>query len=128
MCSGPSASPSLLSRWIGPFLCPLARELAQIVPAVEAGVVAVVEHEFDCVVADRLDVDDNDVLLAGDDPLLARRMALDLGAWAFDAQALGGQADGFAVVEHDLERPPLVRHGDVGRPSNARPPVRRCGS
>src|SRR5271165_3767448 len=93
-----------------------ARELAQVVPRIKPGVVAVVEHDPDRIIADRLDADEGDILLAGHDPLLARRMALNLGARALHPQSLGGQAGDPAVVEDDLQDPSLLAHGDVGRP------------
>src|SRR5579864_5715797 len=94
----------------------LTCELTQIGPGVEAGVVSVVEHDLDRVIADRFEADNGDVFLAGDDPPLARRMALDLGARAHDAQLLSGEPDRLAVVEGDLQRPALVPGRDVGGP------------
>src|SRR5208337_426240 len=94
----------------------LGRQLAQIVPGVQACVVAVVEYDPNGIVADRLDVDDPHVLLSEDLALLARRVPLDLGARTLDPEALGSQAHGHAVVEGDLERAPLIFHHDVGRP------------
>src|SRR4051812_28479664 len=68
-------------------------ELAQVGPAVDAGVVLVVEDDADGVVADRLDAWDLHVPPARHDLLGCRpAMALHLGRWAFDPQILGGQA------------------------------------
>src|SRR5258708_3673839 len=63
----------------GPALGVAVAELAQVRPAEDAAVVAVVEHDADGVVADRFDGGDLNVTLAGDDLLLAGPMALDLG-------------------------------------------------
>src|SRR6476469_4253354 len=57
-------------------------ELAQIGPGIEAGVVAVIEHDAGGVIADRLDAQDAHRLLAGHGDALFGAMALHLGAWA----------------------------------------------
>src|SRR3984885_5118341 len=96
----------------------LTRQLAQIVPAIEAGVVSVVEHDLDCVIANRLDRDDGDILLARDKLFLARRMPLHFGARALDAQPLGGQSDRLAVIEGDLKDAPLVHRRNIAWPGH----------
>src|ERR1700677_1922982 len=63
----------------------LTGQPSQIVPAIEAGVVSVVEHDLDRVIANGLDRDDGDVLLARDNLFLARRVALHFSAWALHA-------------------------------------------
>src|ERR1700677_778980 len=65
--------------------CRSAGQLTQIIPAIETGVVSVVEHDLDRVIANRLDRDDGDVLLARDNLFLARRVALHFSAWALHA-------------------------------------------
>src|SRR3984885_3912456 len=65
--------------------CRSAGQLTQIVPAIETGVVSVVEHDLDRVIANRLDRDDGDVLLARDNLFLAWRVALHFSAWALHA-------------------------------------------
>ena len=91
-------------------------ELAQIGPAVDAGIVPVVENDADGVVADRLDVDDVHVPAAADDLLLARPMSLHLGRRALDAQVLGRQRKGAAIGELDLERASsLMSRSSVGQ-------------
>src|SRR4029077_6074037 len=57
-------------------------ELAQIGPGIEAGVVAVIEHDAGGVIADQLDAQDAHHLLAGHGDALFGAMALHLGAWA----------------------------------------------
>ena len=70
----------------GPAAILFLPEFAQIIPGENAGVMQVVEHQPDGVVPDRLDADDADMAPPGHRLLLPRIMALDLGAWAFDAQ------------------------------------------
>src|SRR3546814_15985187 len=57
----------------------LAAQLVKIAPAIDAGVVQVVELDADRVVADRLDAHDADMAAAGHGLLLVRRMALHPG-------------------------------------------------
>src|SRR6185312_8856204 len=71
---------------------PVAAQFVQIAPRIKAGVVAVVEHDADGVVADR-----HELALFG-------RMALHLGGRAFDAQQFRRQAEMGAVVERDVEK------------------------
>src|SRR5208337_1451941 len=82
------------------------------------GVVAVVEHDLDRIIANGLDPDDGDVFLARHDLLLAWRMAPHFGARAFDAQPLGGEADDLPVVEGDFEDAPPLHRRDVRRPGH----------
>src|SRR5919107_95862 len=78
----------------GPVFGVAVAELAQIGPAVDAGVMTVVEHDADGVVADRLDGGDLHMAAAGHDLLLAGAVALHLGRRALDAQVLGRQRVG----------------------------------
>src|SRR5271163_4450175 len=81
----------------------LLAELVEILPGIDPGIVQIVEADPHRVVADRLERQDADLAAPGDDGLLARPMALDLGRRAFDAQILGRQDEPAAVVEIDLE-------------------------
>lgn len=69
------------------------------VPGEDAGVMEIVELDADGVVADRFDLEDTDVAAAGDDGLLAGRVALDFRRRAFDPQQLRRQREAPAVVE-----------------------------
>src|SRR5690606_29893265 len=62
-----------------PALLLLLAQFAQVAPAEDAGVVAVVEAQQHTVVADRFDGGDVDVALAGHQLPLPRAVALDLG-------------------------------------------------
>src|SRR5215510_11196250 len=67
----------------GPQLVLTAAQFVEIGPGIDAAVVEIVKADADGVVADRFYADDPDMAPAGDDLLLTRSMALDLGRWAF---------------------------------------------
>src|SRR5262249_12011753 len=79
-------------------------ELEEIIPAVDAGRMHVVEDEPRRVIADRMHFEDADLLLSRDGLALVRRMALNLRARALDAQIFGAEVERLAVVESDGER------------------------
>src|ERR1700693_3534938 len=72
-----------------PFRALLAAKFVQVVPAEQAGIVAIVETDAHRVIADRLERVDANVLLAHDDLLCACAMTLNFGARRFDAQIFG---------------------------------------
>src|SRR5262249_56902568 len=82
----------------------VSAEPEEIIPAVEAGRMHVVEDEPRRVIADRMHLKDGDILLARDRFALIRRMALNLRTRALDAQIFGGQVEGLAVIEGDGQR------------------------
>src|SRR5262249_50746384 len=63
----------------------IAAELVEIVPAVDPGRMHVVEGEPHGIIADRLHLENLHISLAWNGLALVRRVALDLGARAFDA-------------------------------------------
>src|ERR1700731_2127680 len=65
---------------------------------------AVGEDQPDGVIAGRLDAGDGDAPFARDQLTLARPMALDFRARAFDAQILRRQAERGAVLEFEFEQ------------------------
>src|SRR5215472_10589257 len=88
----------------------------QVIPAVEASVVPVVENDAHCIISDALEGCDLDVFLACDEHLLVRRMALHLRARRLDAQIfgrkpkslaviIGDRQYGFRLVDAELDRP-----------------------
>src|SRR5215470_9764785 len=81
----------------------LASELVKVVPAVEAGIVPVVEDDAHGVVADALECLDRYVLFSGDKYLLLRSMAQHLGAGRFYTQVFGREPEGRAVVVADRQ-------------------------
>ena len=93
-CRHPRAPASVLvigaAGGVGTALVQLAK-LAQIGPRVEAGIVAIVEHNARGVIADWLDAQDAHGLLARHGDALCRTVTLHLGAWAHHAQELGGK-------------------------------------
>src|SRR5690606_25596597 len=82
-----------------PVLLLMGAEFVEIIPRIEAGGVAVVEHQLDGVVADRADVDDVDVLLAGLQHPLPGTVTTHLGRRRIDAQVLAGQPEHLAALE-----------------------------
>src|SRR5215208_2050365 len=100
----------------GPLFGVAVAELAQVRPAIDAGVVAIIEHDADGVVADRLDGGDLHMAAAGYDLLLAGSMALHFGRRALDAQILGRQRVGDAVGELDLHAALFLEDAQLGRP------------
>src|SRR5262252_1899505 len=99
----------------------LGAELEEIIPAVDAGRMHVVEDEPRRVIADRMHFEDADLLLSRDRLALIRRMALNLRARALDAQIFGAQVECLAVVESDGQRLAVLVQAQLGRPR-----LRRC--
>ena len=93
----------------------LRAEEVEVVPRVDAGVVAVGEARQHRIVADRLDRSDLDVALAGLQHLLPRAVALHLGRRRIDAHQLERDAKGPAVVEADFEDARALMQRDRGR-------------
>src|SRR4051794_360134 len=77
----------------GPPLLASLAELAQILPRVETGRMAVVKKETDGIVADRLDFHDAHVAFPGDRDLLAGTVPLDLSTRALDSKLLRGEGE-----------------------------------
>src|SRR5262249_10876728 len=80
-----------------PIGVPVAAELEEIIPAVDAGRMHVVEDEPRRVVADRMHFEDGDIFFPRNSLALVRRMALNLRTRALDPQIFGGQVEGLAV-------------------------------
>src|SRR6266853_2001868 len=100
----------------GPLIAP---EPGKIVPAEDSRGMHVVEHQPNCIVADRLDFEDRDVALAGDRLALVRGMSLDFGARAVDAQEFGRKFERFACVEDNREGRLVLAKPQLGRPRRA---------
>src|SRR5579871_3269165 len=96
----------------GPVRRLLAPELVQVLPGVQAGVVAVVEDQLDRVLADRVHRADVHVLLAQHERLLPRTVALHLGRGGVHPQVLERQLEAAAVVEAHLEQPRRAAQAD----------------
>src|SRR5207248_8841810 len=91
-------------REIGrPFCILLAAEFVEIIPAVEAGVVSVVENDARRVIAHWLDGSDFDASFAGHGLFLGRGMALYFGAGGFHAKIFGRERKALAAVEADRQ-------------------------
>src|SRR5262249_30479639 len=78
-------------------------EIVEVVPRVDASVVAVGDRRTDCVAAHGLDFLDRDVPLADLQHFLPRPMAADLGRRRIDAQEFVRQSERPLVAVRDLE-------------------------
>lgn len=91
---------------------PLVDELFKIVPAVDAGVVAVGERELDRIVADHLHARNVDEALANLKHGFIRRMALHFGGRRQHAQVFEAQTDG-AVFVNEFEFAALLVKSNI---------------
>ena len=98
----------------GPACGLLAPQLMQVIPGEDTGVVAVIEHQQHGVIAHWLHCRNRDIALAGDDAFFARSVALNLGAWAFDAQIFQRQGAVGAVVKTDIQALGRAIQADFG--------------
>jgi hypothetical protein len=103
-----------------PFLLEAGAELAQVLPRVEPGVVAVVEHEAHRVLADGLDPHHRDVLLGDLQHVLAGAVALHLGGRGVGPQVLEAEGVAGAVGERHLDDAGPAPQPDLGRWAVAR--------
>src|SRR5690606_35623316 len=87
-------------------------EFVEVFPAVDAGVMAVVEAEANGVVAGALDAGDGDVEFAPLQHLLARAVALDLGARRVDAEKFGAEALGCHARKAEFQGVAAFGEGD----------------
>src|SRR5580704_14637351 len=76
----------------------------------------IVEYGPHGVIADRVDLEDRHVSLAGDGLALLGRMTLDLGARAQDAQEFGREFEGLAGLERHPQRRLVLAQPYLGRP------------
>src|SRR6185437_14813811 len=89
---------------MGPLGFAVAAQLVEVLPGVEAGVVAVVEDQLHGVLADRLDGADADGLFTEHQGFLAGAVALHLGRGGIDTQVLERQLEPAAVLESDFQQ------------------------
>src|SRR5882672_6356960 len=97
----------------------VAPESGKIVPAEDSRGMHVVEYQPNGIVADRLDLEDGDVALAGDRLALVRGMPLDFGARAVDAQEFGRKFERLVGVEDNREGRLVLAKPQLGRPRRA---------
>src|SRR5262249_23589050 len=88
----------------------------EIVRAVVPVRVQMVKAEPHRVISDRVHLENGDILLAGHGLALVGRMALDLGARAFDAQIFGAEIEVFATIEDHGQRLAVLAQAQLGRP------------
>jgi hypothetical protein len=98
---------------LAPILGLARTEFVEVIPGVQARIVAVVEHQLDGVIADRLDIADVDVLLAGLQHRLLGAVAAHFGRRRMHAQVFAGQFEALAVVEAYLQLARLLVELDV---------------
>ena len=76
----------------------------------------IVEDEADRVIADRIHLQDGDVLLARDRLALGGRMALHFGARASHPQIFGRKIEARASIEDDRQRLAVLMQAQLDRP------------
>src|SRR5215472_19332689 len=83
----------IFGREIGKIAAPIflviAAELEQIIPTENSSRVHVVEDQPHCIIADRMQFQDFDILLSSNGPPFTRRMTLNFGAWAAHTEIFG---------------------------------------
>src|SRR6516225_2178335 len=99
-----------------PALLFLFANLAQILPDIESGVVAVGKHDAHGVVADGLKPRDPDIPLASHGEPLLGAVALYLGAWREHAQELSRNREALAIVETHGEDAFVLVEPELSRP------------
>jgi hypothetical protein len=115
----------LARRWLGGFGAPLlitrpvhrliSSELVQIPPGEQAGVMAVVEHNFDGILSDGLHRTDTDSLLSQHQHFLTRAMSFDFSRGGVHAQVLEGQLEPAAVHKTHFQQPGFAAYFDFSR-------------
>src|SRR5580693_8992183 len=90
---------------IGPQFVPVPAQVVEIVPGIDAGVVAVGEAWLHSVIADRFESADLDAALAGLQHFLPRPMPAYFGGGRMHSQELESQFVAGAVREGQLEPP-----------------------
>jgi hypothetical protein len=78
--------------------------------------VHIVEYQPDRIIANGMQLQDLDVLLSGNCPSLARRMTLDFGARATNAQIFGREIETLAIIEGDRQRLAIFAQAQLSRP------------
>src|SRR5436190_16200469 len=107
-----------------PVLSVVLSQRMQILPAVNAGRVQVVEDEAHGVIADWVHFQYRHLLLSADGFTLVRRMPLHLGARAFHPQIFRAEIEGMTVIEGNgkglavLVQPQFRRPGISGTVSH----------
>src|SRR5262249_17304359 len=110
------AFPCQIVEIVLPIAVAIAAELEQIVPAENPGGVQVVEHQPDRVIADRMHIENGDLLLARNGLAPIGGMTLHLGAGALDAQIFGAELETFPVVERNGQRLAVLVQPQLRRP------------
>jgi hypothetical protein len=93
----------------------IASQLVQIPPGEQAGVVPVVEHNFDGILSDGLDGADADSLFIEHQHLLSGPMSFDFRGGRMHTQVFERQLEPAAVRKTHFQQPGLAAYLDFGR-------------
>jgi hypothetical protein len=115
----------LARRWLGRIDAPLlvarpvhrqiSSELMQIPPGEQAGVMPVIEHNFDGILSDGLHRTDTDILLSQHQHFLAGAMSFDFSRRRVHAQVLERQLEPAAVRKTHFQQPGFAAYFDFCR-------------
>jgi hypothetical protein len=115
----------LARRWLGRIDAPLlvarpvhrliSSELMQIPPGEQAGVMPVIEHNFDGILSDGLHRTDTDILLSQHQHFLAGAMSFDFSRGRVHAQVLERQLEPAAVRKTHFQQPGFAAYFDFCR-------------
>jgi hypothetical protein len=107
-----SGAPLLVTCPVGG---PVAAELIQVPPGEQPGVMAVIEHNFDGILPDRLNRPDADIFLPEHQDLLSGTVSFHLGGRRVHAQVLERQLKAAAVRKTHFQQPGFAAYFDFGR-------------
>ena len=109
---GGLGAPLLVAR---PVDCLISSELVQIPPGEQAGVMPVIEHNFDGVLSDGLHGPDADILLPQHQHLLAGAVSFDFSRGRVHAQVLERQLEAATVRKTHFQQPGFAAYFDFSR-------------
>ena len=93
----------------------MSAQRVQNIPGIQAAIVPIRENGLDRVVADRLNAQNIDVLLADLQGFLPDAMPARFGRWGENAQELVSQLKTRIVLERQFEQPRFLVQLDFGR-------------
>jgi len=99
----------------GPVTGVIPPELVQVPPGEQAGVMPVIENDFDGILTHGLDSTDTHIFFTQHQHFLSRTMSFDLSGRRVHAEVLERQLETAAVRELHLEQPGFAADFDFGR-------------